>query len=101
KQGHLTVYPGIERFTSTGVAFVDGRTAPFDAVILATGYRPRLDEFISEADGAINGDGTPVASGRELGLPGLYACGFYISRTGMLREIGREAEAIAKSIAAG
>lgn len=101
KQGHLTVYPGIERFTPNGVVFVDGRAAPFDAVVLATGYRPRLDEFISGADGAINTDGTPAASGQELGLPGLYACGFYISRTGMLREIGREAEAIARSIAAG
>ena len=42
----------------------------------------------------------PVASGCELGLPGLYACGFYVSRTGMLREIGIEARRIAETIAA-
>ena len=41
-----------------------------------------------------------MASGRELGLPGLYACGFTISRTGMLREIGLEARRIADAIAA-
>ncbi len=98
KGGHLIVYPGIERFTPDGVVFVDGRAAAFDAVILATGYRPGLDELIADADEAIERDGVPVASGRELGLPGLYFCGFYISRTGMLREIGIEARRIAKAI---
>ena len=98
KQGNLTVYPGIERFTRDGVVFVDGRAAAFDAVVLATGYRPDVGEFIPNADGAINSDGVPVVSGQELGLPGLYACGFYVSRTGMLREIGIEARRIAEAI---
>ena len=98
KGGHLTVYPGIERFTPDGVVFVDGREAAFDAVILATGYRPGVDEFIPKAKGVFGRDGVPLASGQELGLPGLYACGFYISRTGMLREIGIEAKRIAAAI---
>lgn len=98
KSGQLAVYPGIERFTTDGVVFVDGRAAAFDAVVLATGYRPGIDEFIPEAMGVFDNDGTPLASGQELGLPGLYACGFYISRTGMLREIGIEANRIAAAI---
>lgn len=98
KQGHLAVYPGIERFTPDGVVFVDGRAAAFDVVVLATGYRPGLDEFIPDAGDAIGRDGIPAASGQELALPGLYVCGFYISRTGMLREIGIEARRIASAI---
>ena len=35
-----------DRFTTDGVVFDDGATAQFDAVILATGYRPRVDEFV-------------------------------------------------------
>ena len=97
KGGQLTVYPGIERFTPDGVVFSDGRAAAFDAVVLATGYRPDVDEFISDAPEAIDGNGTPTASGREL-APGLFVCGFYISRTGMLREIGIEAKQIAAAI---
>ena len=97
KRGQLTVYPGIERFTPEGVVFTDGRAAAFDAVVLATGYRPDLNEFIPDTSGVIGRDGVPAASGREL-APGLYVCGFYISRTGMLREIGIEAKRIAAAI---
>jgi hypothetical protein len=41
----------------------------------------------------------PWSSGREAVLPGLYFCGYYVSPTGMLREIGREAECISAAIA--
>jgi hypothetical protein len=45
-------------------------------------------------------NGTPLSSGRETGLPGLYFCGYYVAPTGMLREIGIEARQISASIAA-
>lgn len=99
KSGHLAVFPGIERFTSNGVVFVDGRVRAFDAVILATGYRPDVGELVPAADEAVAPNGVPSCSGGEFGLPGLYACGFYISRTGMLREIGIEAKRVAEQIA--
>ena len=99
KRGDLLVYPGIERFTPGGVVFTDGRQRDFAAVVLATGYRPDVGELIPQAGETVAPGGVPVASGRELGLPGLYACGFTISRTGMLREIGIEARRIAEAIA--
>ena len=83
KSGALPLYPGLERFTPGGVVFSDGRACDFDAVVLATGYRPDVGELIPQAGEAIAPGGVPVASGCELGLPGLYACGFYVSRTGM------------------
>jgi indole-3-pyruvate monooxygenase len=100
KSGALPLYPGLERFTPGGVVFSDGRACDFDAVVLATGYRPDVGELIPQAGEAIAPGGVPVASGCELGLPGLYVCGFTISRTGMLREIGIEARQIAEAIAA-
>jgi indole-3-pyruvate monooxygenase len=98
RQGHIRIAPGIRRFTSEGVEFDDGSRAAFDGVVLATGYRPALAQFLEVADQVTNEAGVPPKSGRET-LPGLYFCGFYVSPTGMLREIGIEAKRIAASIA--
>jgi len=99
KQGHLTVYPGVTEFTETGVEFLDGKQAQFDSVILATGYRPRVNAFLQGASNTHDEAGTPASSGRETSMPGLYFCGYYVSPTGMLREIGIEAMQISAAIA--
>ncbi|MDX1761166.1 MAG: hypothetical protein R3218_03345, partial [Christiangramia sp.] len=46
KNGNITVYPGIDRFTEHGVLFDDGRSQSFDVIILATGYTADIQEFI-------------------------------------------------------
>lgn len=43
RSGRVTMVRGIERFTPRGARFADGCEAPFDEVILATGYRPAID----------------------------------------------------------
>ncbi len=98
KSGQIQVYPGIERFTPEGVIFTDGRRQPFDAVVLATGYRPQVNAFLAGAAAAYDEQGTPLCSGCEAPVTGLYFCGFYVSPTGMLREIGQEARRIAAAI---
>jgi hypothetical protein len=103
RQGVLKVRPGLERFTERGVVFEGaggaierlgggGEEATYDAVVLATGYRPAVGEFLEGVDVST------AVSGREV-APGLYLCGFYVSPTGMLREIAREAKQIAAAIA--
>lgn len=99
KEGRIAVYPGIERFTEAGVIFTDGRQVKLDAVILATGYRPRVNAFLEGASAACGGDGTPSSSGQETPLPGLYFCGYHVAPTGMLREIALEAKRISAAIA--
>jgi cation diffusion facilitator CzcD-associated flavoprotein CzcO len=99
KRGAVAVFQGIERFTSTGVVFTDGAEHPFDAVVLGTGYRPRVNGFLQGAGGALDAEGSPLTSGRESPVPGLFFCGFHVSPVGMLREIGREARAIGVAIA--
>ena len=99
KQGRITVCPGVERFEGEGVVFTDGSLAKFDAVILATGYRPRVNAFLEDALAAHDENGTPSSSGRETAIPSLYFCGYHVSATGMLREIGLEARRICAVIA--
>ena len=99
KRGQIAVRPGIESFTEEGVTFTDGQQGKFDAVILATGYRPRVNAFLEGASDALDEHGTPSSSGCEASLPGLYFCGYYVSPTGMLREIALEAQRISAAIA--
>lgn len=99
REGRITVYPGIDSFTEQGVTFTNGQRRDFEAVILATGYRPRVNAFLEGATSAHDHDGTPLSSGRESAVPGLYFCGYYVSPTGMLREIGLEAQRIGAAIA--
>jgi len=98
RDGKVRLRPGVSDFTAEGVRFSDGSEGSFDAVVLATGYRPRVSAFL-EAPGALDASGAPTASGREHG-PGLFFCGFHVSPTGMLREIGIEAQRIGAAIAA-
>lgn len=98
KQGHVKVYPNIERFTPGGVVFTDGRQQDFSAIVLATGFKPVVQHWLQAAPGTFNADGAPLTSGRPVADQNLYFCGYYISPTGMLREIAMEAQAIARHI---
>lgn len=100
KQGLVQVRPGIERFTERGVVFADGRAEPFDAVVLATGYRPHLQSWLGAGEGVLDEVGKPAQSGQALKqAEGLYFCGYHVSATGMLREIAQEARQLGRVIA--
>lgn len=98
KDGSIKIMPAIEKIQERTVYFSDGREQEFDAIILGTGYKPELNKIIQGVDQTLNDEGSPLQSGVEA-APGLYYCGFYVSPTGMLREIGIEAEKIAADIA--
>lgn len=98
KKGRIKIFPGSTGFTGDRVEFVNGVQEQFDSVILATGYRPDVVSFLRNVDGVLDKEKKPVVSGRESSIPGLYFCGFYVSPTGMLREIGIEAKNIARQI---
>ncbi len=100
KQGLVQVRPGIERFTERGVVFSDGRAEDFDAVVLATGYRPNVRSWLEAGDGVFGEGGAPLLSGQAMNkAQGLYFCGYYVSPTGMLREIAQEAQQLGRLIA--
>jgi cation diffusion facilitator CzcD-associated flavoprotein CzcO len=99
KRGAIAVKPALARFTEGGAVFSDGSEVELDAAILATGYRPGLADIVG-VPGALDDDGYPrhwKAGGAQ---PGLYFVGYEDVSTGLLREIGLQAEAVAADVAA-
>jgi hypothetical protein len=96
RDGSIAIRGGIDRMTADGVVFADGKHETFDAVILATGFRPDLRRLIEDHDGLFDHQGVPRATGKPA-APGLYFCGQITVPTGQLREIGIEARRIAES----
>ena len=95
RRGVIAIRPGIERFVEDGVVFTDGRHEAFHAVVLATGFRARVDTFL-EAEGLVDEHGNPR---RNAPLPeGLHFCGFNVVASGLLNQIGRDAKSIAAQI---
>jgi cation diffusion facilitator CzcD-associated flavoprotein CzcO len=94
----IEVARGIDAFTPNGARFKDGSERAFDAVVLATGYRPALGDLLEASEGVIDAAGAPQRSGVET-LPGLYFCGFFVAAGGMFRQISKESALIAAAIA--
>jgi cation diffusion facilitator CzcD-associated flavoprotein CzcO len=95
RDGSIKLRGGIDRFTSDGVVFDNGADEAFDAVVLATGFRPDLRPFLPDVEDVIDDRGLPLVTGRTTAVGGLYFCGQITSPTGQLREIGIEARRIA------
>jgi cation diffusion facilitator CzcD-associated flavoprotein CzcO len=100
RAGRIVVHGDIARFTEDGVVFDDGTRLAVDAVVLATGYRTGVTDFLPDWAQVCDDDGRPFVSGGPTALPGLYFCGMFVAPSGMLREAGIEAQRIARSIAA-
>jgi cation diffusion facilitator CzcD-associated flavoprotein CzcO len=99
REGRIGVHGDIARFTRDGVVFEDGTALAVDAVVLATGYRPGLSDFLPAWSQVCDSEGRPLVSGGRTSLPGLFFCGMFVSPSGMLREAGREAQRLAGIIA--
>jgi cation diffusion facilitator CzcD-associated flavoprotein CzcO len=97
RDGSIKLCGGIDRLTSDGVVFADGSSEKFDAIILATGFRPDLRRLMPDVQGVFDRHGMPLVTGRATNASGLYFCGQITSPTGQLREIGIEAKQIALS----
>lgn len=102
KSGAIRVVPDVERLTEDGVVFQDGKERRFDAIVIATGFRARLDRFLEGADRFVDDRGYPRWHGREAPVadaPGLHFIGFANPPTGALREIAIEARRVARAVA--
>ncbi len=98
RRGKIDVRPGIDRLEGEDVIFTDGRRERFDAIVLATGYQPALEELVEGANAFSHVLGREQARAAEP-IPGLWLCGFYVSPSGMLRQIAADAQRIAAAIA--
>lgn len=76
KEGKIKVMKDIDQFTETGVQFKDGSQQDIDAVILATGYKAKVEEFLERGEELLDKYGCPkqpIADGYH---EGLYFLGF-------------------------
>jgi len=95
RAGRIKVRGDIARIGPKTVTFAGSPPEPFDAIILATGFRPDLRELLPDARGVLSDSGRPLVSDGPTAEPGLFFCGAITSPTGQLREIGLEAVRIA------
>jgi len=97
KDGSIKIRGGIDRFMTDGVIFTGESTEKFDAVILATGFRPDLRKLLPGVSDVFDQHGMPLVTGQRTSAPEFCFCGQITVPTGQLREIGIEAQRIAQS----
>ena len=95
RDGRIKLRGDVARFARESVAFKQSPAEPFDAAILATGFRPDLRSLLPDAKAALNASGAPLVSGRATAEPGLFFCGAIPSALGQFRQIGIEARRVA------
>jgi cation diffusion facilitator CzcD-associated flavoprotein CzcO len=99
RDGRIKLRGDMARFTRDGVEFKQSPAERFDAIILATGFRPDLRPLLPDAKAVLSATGAPLVSGRATAEPGLFFCGAIPSALGQLRQIGVDATRIADSVA--
>lgn len=100
KAGQITLHPCIQAFRDDRVCFVDDVCARFDAVILATGYRPTLQCVAPYLE--CDRRGYPQLRGYcSTKTPRLYCFGFdYPVTEGFLQSLPRRGAALIETIVA-
>ena len=99
KRGEIAVKPGVVRLTETRAVFADGSESELDAIVLATGFRPALEQFLAVPD-VLDEGGSPRDWRAGGACPNLFFVGYEIVPTGHLRQIAIRAQAVADEIAA-
>jgi indole-3-pyruvate monooxygenase len=97
RAGQIEIRGGVRSMSETHVTFEDGSSRRVDTIVLATGFRPEIERFPQRRNDVFDKDRTH-GERRVIGDTGLYFCGFFVSPTGMLRDIAMEARWIAEHI---
>lgn len=97
RDGSIHVVPAAAGLRPDGVLLTDGTTLAADAVVLATGFTPGLDDLVGHL-GVLDERGMPWdGAGGEV-LPGLRFVG-YVYRPGLTGYVGRLARRVARDVA--
>jgi cation diffusion facilitator CzcD-associated flavoprotein CzcO len=98
RSGRIKLRGDIASFARQGVDFAQSPPERFDAIILATGFRPDLRPLLPDTRSVLNPMGAPLVSGRVTAETGLFFCGAIPTALGQLRQIGVEAHCIADAV---
>ena len=76
RDGRIKLRGDVASFSRENVGFRQSPAERFDAVILATGFRPDLRALLARRSRACSSaTGAPLVSGRATAEPGLFFCG--------------------------
>ena len=99
KAGKIAVKPGVQTFTAQGAHFSDSSHEDYDAVILATGYRPGISTLFPTTKVPLGLKEMPVSVIGDGEIHGVYFVGFDVTQAGgMLRGISMQAREVAAAI---
>jgi cation diffusion facilitator CzcD-associated flavoprotein CzcO len=102
RSGQIKVLPGIDHCTEEGVMCKDGEVYLFDAIIMATGFRAKVEDLVPAAKDSLDAQGLPASPVGRGSCRGLYFVGFNnYAPGGTLGIIRGEAEEVANHIAQG
>ena len=99
RDGRIKLRGDIASFAREGVDFEQSPAERFDALILATGFRPDPHPLLPEARGVLNATGAPLVSGRATAESGLFFAAPFLRRSDNCRQIGVEAQGITDAVA--
>ena len=100
KKGAIKVVSEVSHFEGSSVSLVDGTSIDVDAVILATGYSPSIEEFLPAVTSILDQNSYPSQVVGDNELKGLYFVGYDGYKLGgILGTIVDQSEMIAKAIA--
>ena len=100
RAGTVEVVPAVGGFVDGDVMLANGRRLKVDVVVAGTGFRRNLEALVGHL-GLLGPTGSPRVKGAETGAtaPNLYFLGYDNSTRGLIFEIARGANAIARRIA--
>ncbi|MEV7284412.1 NAD(P)/FAD-dependent oxidoreductase [Streptomyces sp. NPDC093252] len=100
RTGRVEVVAAVTEFDGADVLLADGSRITPDTVVAATGYTGALERLVGHLD-VLDDRGGPVTHGPRTpaNAPGLYFTGFSLPLSGTIREVGLDAQKIARSIA--
>ncbi|MGQ4332539.1 flavin-containing monooxygenase [Streptomyces hayashii] len=99
RSGRVEPVGAVQAFDGPDVLLADGDRLRPDTVIAATGYRSNLHDLVGTL-GVLDEAGQPLAVGAQShpAAPRLYFAGYTNPLTGVLRQAGIEARAIAQAL---
>lgn len=99
RSGQVEPVAAVQAFDGPDVVLTDGTRLRPDTVIAATGYRSNLHDLVGSL-GVLDEAGQPLAVGAQNhpAAPRLYFAGYTNPLTGVLRQAGIEARAIAHAL---
>jgi hypothetical protein len=98
RNGAIKVFGDVSNIENRMVTFENDQKGEFDAIVMAVGYETGIERFLDLTKEREVDFRRPIKRRKLFGEDNLYFCGFYVSPTGMLREIKIESGFIAQAI---